>query len=50
MSFQVNIYTTSNRIESFIDKFRTKFAINFNQIKDKIGMEKKLAQNIGIII
>ena len=35
MSFQVNIYTTSNRIESFIDKFRTKFAINFNQIKDQ---------------
>ena len=35
LSFQMNIYTTSNRIESFIDKFRTKFAINFNQIKDQ---------------
>ncbi len=43
LSFQMNIYTTSNRIESFIDKFRTKFAINFNQIKDKLVWEK-LAQ------
>ena len=43
LNFQMNIYTTSNRIDSFIDKLRTKFAINLNKIKDKLVWEK-LAQ------
>lgn len=35
MNFQMNIYTTSNRIDKFLEKLKEKFALQFNQIQDE---------------